>query len=107
MGPTSVLPRTHTQPAHERFNSKDDGGREKVALLRETPNHVGILSTGDANLIDSRLLHCGGGNESPQRRVLFYLSFKARGARTPTGSLFYHLRREGLTLDSVADVVAA
>ena len=107
MGPTSVLPGTHTQVAHERFNSKDDGGREKVALLREVPNHVGVLSMGDANLIDSRLLHCGGGNESPKRRVLFYVTFKANGARAPTGSLFYHLRRAGYTLENADEWVGA
>ena len=64
MGPTGVIPRTHTKEAHERFNSRDDGGREKIALLRASPNHVGVLSTGDVNLIDSRLIHAGGANES-------------------------------------------
>ena len=42
MGPTVVIPGTHTGEAHERFNSRDDGGRERIALLRETPNHVGV-----------------------------------------------------------------
>ena len=58
MGPTGFIPQTHTSEAHVRFNTKDDGGRERVALLRERPNHVGILSIGGANLIDSRLFHC-------------------------------------------------
>jgi ectoine hydroxylase-related dioxygenase (phytanoyl-CoA dioxygenase family) len=58
MGPTGFIPQTHTSEAHARFNTKDDGGRERVALLRERPNHVGILSIGGANLIDSRLFHC-------------------------------------------------
>lgn len=42
MGPTAVLPGTHTAEAHEKFNNRDDGGRERVALLREKPNHVGV-----------------------------------------------------------------
>jgi ectoine hydroxylase-related dioxygenase (phytanoyl-CoA dioxygenase family) len=101
MGPTSVIPRTHTQDAHERFNNKDDGGRERVALLRETPNHIGVLRTGDANLIDSRVIHCGGANDSSQRRVLFYISFRRRGKVTPSGSMLYKHRRAGYGLDNV------
>ena len=49
MGPTGFIPQTHTSEAHARFNTKDDGGRERVALLREQPNHVGILSIGGAH----------------------------------------------------------
>ena len=82
MGPTSMIPRTHTADAHAKFNSPDDGGRARVALLREAPNHVGELRVGDANLIDSRLIHCGGSNDSRKRRVLFYFSFRRKGART-------------------------
>lgn len=98
MGPTSVIPRTHTADAHTRFNDRDDGGRARVALLREAANHVGTLGAGDANLIDSRLLHCGGANGSTKRRVLFYFSFRAKGARTAPGSLLTSIRREGYTL---------
>ena len=42
MGPTCIIPGTHTAEAHVRFNNRDDGGRERVALLREKPNHVGV-----------------------------------------------------------------
>ena len=103
MGPTSIIPKTHTEEAHERFNLKDDGGRERVAILREYPNHVGVLNTGDANLIDSRLIHAGGGNDSTKRRVLFYVSFRRRGKVTPSGSLLYKFRRAGYTLDNVEE----
>jgi len=103
MGPTAVIPGTHTAEAHERFNDRDDGGRERVAMLRERPNHLGVLQTGDANLIDSRLIHCGGANESSKRRVLFYFSFRAKGARTAPGSLLFSVRREGYTLDNAED----
>jgi ectoine hydroxylase-related dioxygenase (phytanoyl-CoA dioxygenase family) len=84
MGPSAIIPRTHTAEAHARFNNKDDGGRERVALLRELPNHVGTLRLGDANLIDSRLIHAGGSNDSSKRRVLFYVSFRRRGKVTPS-----------------------
>ena len=103
MGPTALIPGSITADAHERFNSRDDGGRERVALLREAPNHVGSLSVGDVNIIDSRLIHAGGANGSSKRRVLFYVSFRRRGARTPTGSLLYKLRREGFALNNRAE----
>lgn len=101
MGPTDIVPRTHTAEAHVRFNAQDDGGREKVQLLREYGNHKGVLRTGDANVIDSRLIHAGGGNDSRKRRVLFYFSFRRKGKITPSGSLAYELRREGYTLDQL------
>jgi len=103
MGPTVVVPGTQTVEAHERFNTRDDGGRERVALLRELPNHVGTLNAGDANLIDSRVLHCGGGNDSAKRRVLFYMSFRRRGRVTPSGSLQYKYRRAGYALDNTEE----
>ena len=107
MGPTAVIPKTHTEEAHARFNDKDDGGRERVALLRETPNHLGVLATGDANVIDSRLMHCGTGNDSRSRRVLFYFSFRRRGKVTPSGSLLYKHRRAGFGLDNTDEWASA
>lgn len=107
MGPTVIIPQTQTAEAHARFNSRDDGGRAKLALLRQQPNHLGVLRTGDANLIDSRVIHAGGGNDSERRRVLFYMSFRAKGARTPTGSLKYDLRRAGHRLDGAEGWAAA
>jgi len=106
MGPTAVIPCTHTAEAHERFNNRDDGGRERVALLREQPAHIGTLSTGDANLIDSRLIHAGGANESNKRRVLFYFSFRKKGARMSPGSLLTSVRREGYTLETADEMLA-
>ena len=107
MGPTDIIPNTHTAEAHARFNNNDDGGRERVALLRELPNHRGTLNTGAANLIDSRLIHAGGGNDSNKRRVLFYVSFRRKGKVTPSGSLLYKLRRAGCALDNVGEWAAA
>ena len=51
----------------------------QVKLLREYGNHQGVLRTGDANMIDSRLVHAGGANNSRKRRVLFYFSFRRKG----------------------------
>jgi len=91
MGPTFFLPGTQFSAAHEAFNL---GGASKDNLLRTTPRQLGLLKQGDASLFDSRLLHGGSANASPRRRVLFYFSFKARGAVTPSGSLRRELRGE-------------
>lgn len=101
MGPTDIIPRTHTAEAHARFN-----GAERLALVRECPNTRGLLGTGDANMIDARTLHCGGGNGSLKRRVLFYCSFLRRGRATAgTHSLLPALRSAGYALDNTEEWV--
>ena len=98
MGPTSIVPRTHTAEAHAHFNSRDG----RLPLLREAPSLLGVLDVGDANLIDARVLHCGGANQGATRRVLFYCSFRRRGKVTAgTRSLLYELEEAGLTLNNV------
>ena len=91
MGPTVFLPRTHTAPVHARFNDAETGGA-KPQLLKEGPQALGLLRDGDLSLFDSRLLHCGGANTSPRRRILFYFSFKAAEARPPPGTILTALR---------------
>ena len=75
MGPTVFLPGSQSAEAHAAFYA-DDASRAKSELLRTSPQALGLLRTGDASLFDSRLLHAGGANTSPRRRVLFYFSFK-------------------------------
>ena len=90
MGPTVFLPRTHTADAHTAFS--DEAG--KASLLQQTPHGVALLNEGDAAVFDSRLLHCGGGNESRKRRVLFYFSFRSRASdvRRTADSMLEELR---------------
>ena len=45
------------------------------------------MRTGDASMFDSRLLHCGGGNASSKRRVLFYFSFEVDGSENPNSGV--------------------
>jgi len=91
MGATFFLPGTNRAAAHDAFN---EGGTVKDELLRTSPRVLGLLKQGDVSLFDSRLLHGGGANLSGRRRVLFYFSFKAQGARVPTGSMRRELRGE-------------
>ena len=108
MGPTCFVPRTHTADAHARAHA---GLESRRALLRESPNHIGTLGVGDANVMDSRTIHCGGANESSTRRVLLVVSFR-RGALHSEklqevgiycGSLLDELRVAELCLGSEVD----
>jgi ectoine hydroxylase-related dioxygenase (phytanoyl-CoA dioxygenase family) len=65
MGPTVFIPGSHVA----------------------APNRVATLRTGDASMFDSRLLHCGGGNASSKRRVLFYFSFEVNGSENPNSGV--------------------
>jgi len=104
MGPTVFLPRSCTAEAHAAFNA-GEGSNEKRELLRSAPQQLGLLSRGDASVFDSRLLHCGGANTSPRRRVLFYVSFKAANTRPPPGTILTSLR--GRKLAELAAAAAA
>ena len=73
MGPTTWLPETHTEAIHKQF--QDESG-PKDQLLATTPNVLGLLPKGACAIFDSRLLHCGGSNESDQSRALLYISFQ-------------------------------
>lgn len=94
MGPTLFLPGTHTAEAHAAFDA--DGRKRTATALGSYPSWRGVINAGDVTLYDSRLLHCGGANESPRRRALFYVSFRAKGAdcsfRKTQGTLLDSLR---------------
>jgi len=82
MGPTTWIPGTHTKAIHQVFqddnNSESDGKNEngKDRLLRTQPSVIGVLPKGSCGIYDSRLLHCGGANQSDQSRALFYFTWK-------------------------------
>ena len=94
MGPTLFLRGTHTAEAHAAFDA--DGRKRTATALGSYPSWRGVINAGDVTLYDSRLLHCGGANESPRRRALFYVSFRAKGAapsfRKTQGTLLESLR---------------
>jgi len=71
MGHTTYLPRTHTERAHELWNTTP---KQKEAFIAAQPAVISSLNKGDVAIFDSRLLHCGGANISNKRRVLFYFT---------------------------------
>ena len=110
MGPTTWIPRTHTKEMHEQFqdesessSSEEESGKDR--LLRTQPSVIGILPKGSCGFYDSRLLHCGGANQSDQSRALFYFSFKNPKIGYPgnPGSIRKELASQSLTLKDITD----
>lgn len=63
---------THTAAAHRLFEDEDT----KDAFLAGRERQLAVLRRGDVAIMDSRLLHAGGANTSPRRRVLFYVTLR-------------------------------
>ena len=98
MGATCLLPGSHTSvEAHEAFaqdRARHDAIEERKgrgepargylgeALLQDASRacRVFAATAGDALVMDSRTLHCGGENTSDQRRRLLYVTFHSRAA---------------------------
>lgn len=66
MGPTLLLPGTHTAEAHRRF--KTSSGE----MLQTTPFIGSTLHAGDCAVFDSRLLHAGARNAATRRAMLYF-----------------------------------
>jgi len=62
--------------AHDAF---DEEGAEYVAASADSAA-CGLLDAGEAALYDGRVLHSGGPNSSPERRVQFYATFRRAAA---------------------------
>ena len=100
MGPTGFCIGTNTPEAHVEFNDPADGGRAKANLLRTRQYAEGVMSSGDMCVMDSQLVHGGGANDSDMRRVMLYVSYRKRGARTAPGSLLYELKNKYTLADA-------
>lgn len=82
MGPTQMLPKTHTDPAYWQ-KAIEEGDPERCVsdpeylqnTLGTPPLHECKISSGTAMVMDTRLLHRGSANRSSKRRTLFYLTF--------------------------------
>lgn len=72
MGPTTFLPRTHTEEAHQHFH------RRREIFLANSECRYGLLNKGDVAIMDSRLLHCGSGNSDSRRVVMYFTQLNPR-----------------------------
>ena len=102
MGPTVFIPGSHTASAHLAFREAGETGGAALAA----PHGVATLGAGDATVFDSRLLHCGGGNASDKRRVLFYFSFEVEGSDNPNSAVST-IREELRGKVTLGDLLAA
>ena len=80
MGPTTMWPSTHIPAFHAAVH-------ESHAALRSCPSVQMDLGPGSAVVMDSRLWHFGGANNSSKRRCLLVASF-ARAGSSPKGSTY-------------------
>ena len=76
MGPTLFLPGTQSKDAHTKFLSGNAEVRRQF-LEHEAEYRTSPLRRGDVQIMDSRILHAGLDNASPdRRRTLFYFTMK-------------------------------
>ena len=97
MGPTVMLPGSHTQIAHDHFNSAE----QRQSQLDNATFVRASLQQGDVAVMDGRCLHYGSANTSDKRRVLFYFTIRNpafHGEYPDCGSLFddVHLSTDGI-----------
>mmetsp|Transcript_8650 Transcript_8650/g.14020 ORF Transcript_8650/g.14020 Transcript_8650/m.14020 type:complete len:82 (-) Transcript_8650:237-482(-) len=52
------------------------------------------LMAGDAVLMDTRVMHCGGANKSKQDRMLFHFSFETTEGENDPDGFTYNLMTE-------------
>ena len=86
MGPTRVWPGTHAAAWHCRLLNLDAAATSEALRLRRSFDCD--VRQGDCVLMDSRLWHCGGANQSDARRTLLVASFLSRDGHPPYGSTY-------------------
>lgn len=69
MGPTQLIPCTHNLDSHVRLREKTEEGKRDREMADAASFHMGCRA-GDAFVMDSRLWHRGGANNSGSRRRL-------------------------------------
>jgi hypothetical protein len=88
MGPTIMLPGSHTAAAHEQYT---ESAASKQQQMEEAHFVRSVLRAGDVAVMDSRCLHFGSANTSQTRRVLFYMTVRnpAHEGAYPNGGSIY------------------
>jgi ectoine hydroxylase-related dioxygenase (phytanoyl-CoA dioxygenase family) len=96
MGPTLFLPNTNNE--HDHAQHKNPKTKDK--FLASCVYKQGLLKKGDLVIMDSRTMHCGTGNDSGKRVLLYFTLNNPNFHETPPprGSKFedLHLTRSGL-----------
>jgi len=94
MGPTEILPDTHTGAFHKSAVANFPPKGLMPAYASPKSMQAGYRHAGDACLMDARLYHRGGANVGTEndnddcRRLVFYFTIRSRNAPHPGGFLF-------------------
>uniref|UniRef100_A0A7S2TLU8 Phytanoyl-CoA dioxygenase n=1 Tax=Lotharella oceanica TaxID=641309 RepID=A0A7S2TLU8_9EUKA len=85
MGPTNIWPGTHQAFFCEFYKPRMLGPRDPY-YWKNKPKLM-TVNAGDAVLMDTRVMHCGGANSSKRERMLFHFSFETSGVdkNAPSG----------------------
>ena len=113
MGPTLLLPGTHSEQAHAAFHSVQGTDippdfAAAAAVGCEGPV-APLLHRGDVLVMDSRVVHCGLANRSDRERTLFYFTFRRNGDVDDEwlqSSLTRKLRGEHHRLDPLCEMMS-
>ena len=96
MGPTEIIPYTHTSDFHRTAVSNFPPKGIMPSYVSPTTMQAGYAHTGEACLMDCRLYHRGGANTCDSkdsssidgRRLIFYFTVRSRTMKPPGGFLF-------------------
>ena len=92
MGPTLIWPGTHTGYFCEFYKPKMLGPVDQY--YTDNPPLEMAVGAGDAVLMDTRVMHCAGGNASGRDRMLFHFSFQTKHQEALPDGFTYHLLPE-------------
>eukprot|EP00040_Diaphanoeca_grandis_P015018 m.76395 g.76395 ORF g.76395 m.76395 type:complete len:355 (+) comp24891_c1_seq6:199-1263(+) len=81
MGPTMIWPGTNSQYFCEFYKPRMNGPVDQY-YSRNTPATM-VVKAGDVVLMDTRVMHCGGENQSRSDRMLMHFSFESTEEPNP------------------------
>ena len=102
MGPTLIWPMTHSQLFCCMYKPSMLGPVDPY-YDQNQPMQM-TLKAGDAVLMDTRVMHCGGANESDLSRMLFHFSMETTAERKGPVGFTYNLAPELRGKLTLADI---
>mmetsp|Transcript_22426 Transcript_22426/g.29345 ORF Transcript_22426/g.29345 Transcript_22426/m.29345 type:complete len:373 (+) Transcript_22426:33-1151(+) len=108
MGPTTFLPQTHK--SLEDHNKLNGGQAIRNKFLNDAPSVLSTLKCGDCSIFNPCTMHAGGSNQSDQRRVLFYITFRNIAFDDPStgynpGSIRPELKKRRISIEGMRQIL--
>jgi ectoine hydroxylase-related dioxygenase (phytanoyl-CoA dioxygenase family) len=124
MGPTHVIPYTHTKEYHinifnakEAIETKEECGIDSTPPLAYSPSGdvmftaaqvldgALLCSQGDSYVMDSRCAHLGGANKSNSSRAMLCFAFQRKQDNQKVPGFTYHIEDELVDQYTVQDFI--